>query len=366
MSKKEQRLTQFRQEAENLRQQAEAKVTLYKWDLDPVKQYVRRDGWLKIIKAYIKQRHKDGVDGPIKYLTLPGPNASDIGYLSKNRVLGRSEDGKLNVAICDKDHAETVTNNLLALGGLLAASGKSLISELESTNGILQEHFPFDVINLDFCDCLIPSRANRGLDTVEWIFKLQRGQSFLLLLTTKPDEAAKDRLLKVIRENLRNEKEFSKAYQETYGNSDIKSCLSDYVRFTQIVFPKAMASFARDFGYSTREHFAARYTRIGEKLDTHYDMVCHSFEFTALGRNNPSLKYTPRSSDIERNAADAKIVNKLGSRTQAQAAKSYGAFVKSLPKRDSKNVLEILKANSSLEAKLDKEARSLLMWWEKP
>ena len=59
------------------RQEAEAERDSLLWDRDPQKQYIRRYGWLEVIQDYIKQRYQAGVKKPIKYLTLPGPNASD-------------------------------------------------------------------------------------------------------------------------------------------------------------------------------------------------------------------------------------------------------------------------------------------------
>ena len=47
----------------------------------PAKQYVRVYGWLSYIEDFINRRTVAGVTTPCKYLTLPGPNMTDIGVL---------------------------------------------------------------------------------------------------------------------------------------------------------------------------------------------------------------------------------------------------------------------------------------------
>src|SRR5205807_3052252 len=136
--------------------EAEAEMKIAKWDLDPVKQYVRRNGWLNIIREYTARQHREGVNRLLKFLTLPGPNASDVGLLWRERILQQNDKGQLNVAICDKENAARVATNLGSLGGPLAYSNRLLHEELRDSNGVFNEHFPFDVVNLDMCQCLIP------------------------------------------------------------------------------------------------------------------------------------------------------------------------------------------------------------------
>lgn len=364
MTKREERLREVQAEAQQLREQAEAMAITSRWDLDPVKQFVRRRGWLQVIRNYVRRRHQAGVNSPLKYLTLPGPNASDIGFFWKERMLQQREDGKLNVAICDRDFAERVAAILGELGGPLAYSNRLLHLELADPNGVLNDHFPFDVINLDMCDCLIPPRAERGLRTIQWIFRLQKGQGFLLLLTTKPDPAASGRLLRVIAENLQNEELFRGTYIEHYGAADPNLCLADYTLFTQIVFPKVVARFARACGYKATEHFAANYRRQDERSDIEYDMVCHSFEFDPIGLRKASSKYKARFAEVPRSDIDEIVNDQVPSRTRIKAEREYGAFVRELPRRIPTRVSDILQQDPNQEARLDREAKSLHLWWE--
>src|ERR1044071_4408986 len=136
-SNKELRINENRQDLLNFLKRAEEGVELYKWNRDAAKQYVRHEGWLKVIRDYRRRRLLDGVNTPLKFLTLPGPNASDIGFFWKGGVLQQNQDGKLNVAICDKDFADEVANNLGCLGGPLVHCSRTIEQEFEDHNSSL-------------------------------------------------------------------------------------------------------------------------------------------------------------------------------------------------------------------------------------
>ena len=115
-----------------IRQEARAKREAQLWDSDPQKQYIRRYGWLEIIQDYQTRRRNSGIEKPLKYLTLPGPNSSDIGMLWKAGLVEKTDDGTFHVAICDKDFAEYVENYLDDnVGRLLAYGDRHLHQELE-------------------------------------------------------------------------------------------------------------------------------------------------------------------------------------------------------------------------------------------
>ena len=118
MSKSKHRKAQFVPEIKRLMQKAEAKVEHKIWDQDPLKQYVRKFGWLTIIQDYYQRRSVEGVADPLKILTLPGENATDIGLFWLEGIIVRNSNGILNVAICDDSSAETVVSNLAKLGNL--------------------------------------------------------------------------------------------------------------------------------------------------------------------------------------------------------------------------------------------------------
>ena len=351
------------------RQEAEAERDSLLWDRDPQKQYIRRYGWLEVIQDYIKQRYQAGVKKPIKYLTLPGPNASDIGLLWKAGILATSDEGTIPVAICDRKYAALVVTRLNKVGRLLAVGSRYLRQEL-ADGGELRDNFPFDVINLDLCNPFILETKKDDFSTLNWVFRLQRGQSFLLLLTTKPESNPPPKLVTLLQHNISEVPEFQQAYMERFGSDELPLCLADSTFFAQLAFPKAIARLARFFGYGVTEHFAANYLRRSNHES--YQMISHSFEFVPLGRNDDcvaapwgKLKYEPYFSRVPRDAAEEKLFNLRSPQHEQLANEAYRRFITTLLKRSSRNVTTILDENSQLKNELQNEADSLIQWWQK-
>lgn len=349
--------------------QARVSIQRNKFELGAAKQFVRREGWVKVIQGYLRRRVNDGVNRPLKYLTLPGQNASDIGLFWKRGLLQQSADGKLNVAICDRDYADEVTLNLTALGGPLTSTSRQLHEDLNDVqNSKLRPHFPFDVINLDICGCLVPARKENEMRTLQLIFRLQRRQSFLLLLTTRPESNPNSsaKLPGFIRNNIRRESRFKAAYVERYGSDDVAPAVADVTSFSQMVIPKMVARMSSRYGYRTREYFAARYTRPkDDRPNETYEMVCHSFEFEPLGRLNPALKY-----EIDMKAVPASDIAEifeidLSTQIENQARLAYRNFIVTLPQREARNITDLLSSDQAMSQRLDKEAKSLDGWWKR-
>ena len=357
MSREEQRKRSGRQNPPLSVQSAQREVDIRRWDLDPLKQYVRRYGWLKDIRNYIKRCREDNYTKPLKYLTLPGLNASDIGFLLNERVLERTEDGVLNVAICDVENADKVANNLGPWGGVLASSSNLLHEELSSDNGVFDRYFPFDVINMDLCNCLYPPKNEDNLKTLKWVFLKQQGRRFLLLLTTNPVGLAADELEKVLIQNLRHEN-FKKAYVERFGSDDPTACTQDRTLFAQILFPKIIAKMARPKGYRVLEHFAGRYARPSGVI------IAHSFEFEPLGCDGIT-KYEPRFELILQSEIRQQIHIDFPKEVDDATVEAYDEFIQTVLVRESKNITAILEADHTLYEKLDREARNLNLWYQR-
>jgi hypothetical protein len=361
MTKYHRRKRQNRPLAQTLRDAAEAERVFEQ--PDPLKQYVRRFGWLTIISDYVQKLRLAELDRPWKYLTMPGKYSIDIGLLWRAGLIDKNSDGKLCVAICDEKHAEDVAGELRVLGGVLAYSNRRLNVELTLERSTLRREFPFDVVNLDLCNSLIQAENIRNLKAIEWIFKLQKGQSFLLLLTTRPDRGAREHLVELLNQNLVNEDEFRNAYIAEYGAQNADRSLNDFTRFTQIVFPKAIARWARYRGYRTTEHFVAKYRRPKTaQRPVAFDMICHSFELEPLGLRAPAKVHAPRFAAIPANNIDERLSHELPSLTRTLADTAYIEFIRTLPPRQAKDIDAILMANQALRTELSNESQSLIGW----
>lgn len=360
MSKRSERLQQGRPVARQLREEATA-ASIY--DGDPAKQYVREIGWLQVISEYVGRFRAAQTGRSWKYLTLPGEQAADIGLLWRAGLLETSAEGKLNVAICDSKYAAIVSAKIARCGTLLAASDQPLDEELRSPSSLLANQFPFDVINLDWCVSLMPRiRPDENLQTIEWIFRLQRRQSFLLLLTTRPAQHSRRSLTPFLRDNLRDEPDFQHAYVEKYGSASPAACLQDYTEFTQIVVPKAIAEWARYWGYRTGEHFVGKYRRPRRGRYPAYDMICHSFEFERLGTSRDQLKYQPAFQRVSPDIIRDRLYARLPTRVGNEATQTYLEFIIRLLARPSNDITAFLRTNAGRRAELTAAAESLIGW----
>jgi hypothetical protein len=359
-SKSEKRKAALAPEIKELVQNAKNQMDNEIWDEDPVKHYVRRFGWLQIVKNYREQRVNDGVETPLKVLTLPSKNATDIGLLFRNGIITKGDHGKLNVAICDDTYAEMVVANLSKVGSLLAYSKKRLHLALRDDESIISQ-FPFDVINMDLCNPLVPEKTLENQEALKWIFKYQRGQSFLLLLTTRADNSIGNsrHLLDVLNHNLANVPSFRDAYLRRYGNLDTQSCSRDAVSFIQIVYPKIVARYGRYYGYKTVEHFTAQYKR-----NHFYSMACHSFEFEPLARRDPRKKYEPRIDEVLLEEENERVYGEFSPAHQIEAINAYVSYIEALPERESNRVNEILEDDDRLKRDLNRDASRLNEWWK--
>jgi len=243
----------------------------------------------------------------------------------------------------------------------LAYSNRRLNDELALERSALRNQFPFDVVNLDLCNSLIQAENVRNLEAIEWIFKLQKGQSFLLLLTTRPDHQARQHLVEFLNQNLANEDEFRDAYVAHYGADDPNRSLVDFTKFTQIVFPKAIARWARYRGYRTTEHFVAKYRRQGG-----FDMICHSFELEPLGLRAPAKIHSPRFPTVPANDIDERLNHELPRRTRTLAETAYVEFISTLPPREAIDISAVLRGDQALEQQLSNESQALIGWTNVP
>lgn len=340
-----------------LRDEAIQRNQISTWNREPLKHYVRREGWENVIVAFLRKLRACGVTRPWKYLTFPGPDAIDIGYFHQKRLLDVTPGGRLSVAICDRENADKVALRLEKFGGVLASSQNEFQDALNNPSDALVREFPFDVINMDLCNALILQNRN-NLRALDQVFALQRGQGFLLLLTSRPELTQKDEHLEILTSNLRNEPDFQVAYTTRYGTNDPVASLGDYTTFTQIVFSKTVAKYGREFGYRVIEHFTGRYRK-----PSGFDMITHSFELDPIvGKKACVKKYEPRYPLPPRDRIEHILKGELHKKVREAADYEYTNYICSLLGRQIVNVNEFLANHPALVDDLTREAASLETW----
>ena len=225
------------------------------------------------------------------------------------------------------------------------------------TEDELIKEFPFDVINLDFTSSLLRTERD-NFKSLERIFILQRGQGFLLFITSRPDPTKKDIFLPIISGNLENEPDFLEAYKLKYKSDDPNACFQDYTEFEQLAIPKLVARLARDFGYKIIEPFVSKYHR------DNFDLVSHSFEVQPIDRRVIQKRYEPKyRKNLSQDTVEKYFGEEISSSTQQKLIKEYGEFIQYLPLRE--NVLDInkiLDKNQDLRIELKVEVKKLIEW----
>ncbi|MBG0784687.1 MAG: hypothetical protein H0S79_06265 [Anaerolineaceae bacterium] len=360
MSKKEQRELQASIRQKELEKEGHQRREIAAYEMDPIKQYVRKFGWGDVIDNFIKKMRQEGVTRPWKYLTLPGEYALDIAYLDQRNLLSRTEDGKLCVAICDEMHGEEVRVALEQKGGLLASSFESLEKALSNPYTNLAQEFPFDVINLDFCKSIF--RVNKDhLHVLDSIFKFQQGQSFLLLITSRPDKNQGETYKSLIENNLLMEEGFRNSYQIRFGDTNSASCMQNYKDFELIAIPKVVAKIAREMSYKVSEHFVCTYRRT-------YDLVSEAFELEPIGKASHKW-FEPRFSlDKLLLGRDGSLLDEalgedlVSARVKSRSYQEYSDFITVLPYRAVDDINEKLNVDESLSTELLEESLSLQSW----
>lgn len=363
VSKKQQREAAGEQERPRQEQIALEELAAYRWDFHPTKQYVRREGWLQYIKDYVERRRAMGVTR-LKYFTLPGRNALDVGMLYQEGLLERKDDGFPTLAICDREHALEVVRNI---GPLLAYAQDHLQKVVwgHGRDGGIVGYFPYDVINLDFCGPLLQPgnnyrRISGTVHCIKRIFALQRRCGFLLLLTVRAGESmlnkkAKAVMRRSLQDNINGEEEFRCKYAEHYGSLDLAPCLKRFTAFSQLVIPKIIAHIgAFQNHYRVIEHFAAKYDRPDTTAQS-YDMICHIFELEPIGRQDKNKFKSQSPYELDH----------ISTRTVEQAMNEYRTFISGLVQRPVIDVDQHLADHPGLAEELEAEAKGLANWWER-
>lgn len=347
-----------------LLKQSKADSDVQKFD-GPAKQYVRVYGWLEHIADFTTRRTEAGLTTPFKYLTLPGPNMTDIGVLWKAGLI-KPVFGKINIAICDKEQANLVAAQMNELGVSLLAADKQVLHEALKKKGNksrLRKHFPFDVINLDLCNALVTGTRKYGnLDALQWMLRLQRGQRFLLLLTTRANEAFDDDLVKLLLHKYDCEANFKVAY-DAMREQTKREPLKDSTLFSRIVFPILIAKYAIRFGYQVIEHFTAYYSRpMGN--EAHYDMLAHTFELIPLKYTSERETFLPCFEKVPENEHQEQTRILLSQEQKDKGLHEYYNLVNRLPTKPFINVDQLLNENPELLVTMQREEEALSGWWK--
>jgi hypothetical protein len=191
---------------------------------------------------------------------------------------------------------EAIAEYLDQEGERLAGTAVEAALELKRKHLEFHRLFPFDFLNLDFCDRYYPKPPDvlRIHRTVERLLDWQndaggaegakfRVDRFVVAITCRLDDAlppeAIDRLKTIVAQNRDNHPEYATALGRLNGTTLDQWLVQDRLDFFMSAWPKEIARLARDKAWDLKILDHVHYDRTGDNGNA-YDMVCLVVEFT--------------------------------------------------------------------------------------
>lgn len=230
----------------------------------PLKQHIRKNLW----ETYILKLAKK----PIKYLTLYSPPLIDVKHFAREGYINLSDkmeySGVVGVTLPgdnERAHARAISEGK----GRLRLLKTGYIHEL-ITNGDkeLTEQFPFDVINLDYCNHIFgdinTDDLSDNLQDIEQIIKCQAKKNipqFVIFITTRTDKHSSanntgfaqtfiDALGNKIQRNIDLDAGFKNKYHEIFNNLTVQQVHTQrYTDFISVGIVKLVLMGLTDKGY---------------------------------------------------------------------------------------------------------------------
>jgi hypothetical protein len=285
---------------------------------------------------------------PFRYFTLCAPPMIDVFMLAKENVLQYDEtrlaidtvvfcemdpervpmmrelvgrensgfEGKLEDLVLFEDVPATAPfPDLRSIEAYRIRKGESL-PEVESqaltlkvANLELQKCFPFDFLNLDFCEHYYPStpdilEINRTVKKMlSWQRRSGRGEaddstvtvdSFLTAITCRLDDGlpkpAKDRLINLVDSNCNDFPEYAQEVRKTRGPTTDEWAEKAKLDFFLSGWPKEIAHLAEESQWNMEILEYVHYSRISTEKKVAYEMICLMCKFTRSSVKNMNLR----------------------------------------------------------------------------
>lgn len=305
----------------------------------PRKQFVRHSQWITQIRHLVETNGNN----EISYLGLPGNDLLDLRYIYDELCKDSNRSLKFlgfNTALSNQSDDATEIN--ISLDELLKLDNISSESEILKDNFVdisardtiahrrFIEHGPFDVVNLDLCDCLAKHTPNtfgkNHYNATMELLSLQsrRTKPWLLFLTTKvsKEEVNKeisDIFLGIYRKNLTDCENFSRVSDENLEISleNLLESIDDRDKFLKI-FVTGLCKWLFSYSLGFRPQVTGEVKSIqGYKVfdgSPTTDLISLAIMFTPKHQIAPDLFEisTPRVSIITECSLAPPVANRAG------------------------------------------------------
>lgn len=294
-----------------------------------LKKHSKRVNYLLPHAKYLKSKLNSS--RAFRYFTLCAPTMIDVFMLTKEEILDYDSDRRAidKVVFCESDKesvpmmkellgredsgfegnledlvlfeenlltqtlpdVRAILNYMMQKGESLGEQGDLLQKKINHLE--LQESFPFDFINLDFCDHYYPEppdimKVNKTIEKMlEWQRRSRVGKSsnkptlkvdeFMMAITcrhdTKLPAAAQERLLNVIRSNCAEFPDYKERLQASRAGEIEAWAEGSNLDFFLASWPKEIAHLAEQKQWNMEIAEYVHYSRVGDSGKP-YEMIC--------------------------------------------------------------------------------------------
>jgi len=212
---------------------------------DPVKHFVRVNGWLpaaanrlKILQSESRRRSRFA-----KYFTFPGEFAIDVLLLAENGIIEETRVGFPSVVYCESrpDILSEINKRLGKCMGVFQYPFERAVF-----SRAFESFCPFDILNLDLTKEIFPKNGRPESNTIRAIEKLlwlHKNRNFDLYITFKssPGETnpnAINAFKRMINDNFQNNINLKEAFVKSCGMESSELLRSNFTLFWCKSFPK--------------------------------------------------------------------------------------------------------------------------------
>lgn len=210
------------------------------------------------------------------------------GFLGELEEILLFEDDAFTMQFPDEEHIQSALEDEAIAGG---PQGKRL--RLKRYNREFRGYFPFDYINLDFCEGYYePPDILKVTKAIRRVLEWQRSSAadgvtvneFVMAVTCRLDELlpieAGNMLAKLVESNRTGSADYDSAFRRSRGSVTVDAWRTEEPNdFFLSAWPKDVASIAKDLNWRTEIVDYVYYDRIGDK-GNHYLMICLIARFT--------------------------------------------------------------------------------------
>ncbi len=277
---------------------------------DPVKHYVRVNGWVLFASSRLEQILTEGSEREygLRYFTLCGEDGLDIYLFQREGLLIDDDRGFPSAFYCEK-----YRKNFIKIRTLLGRTPGKMKRFQEIINlGSFQMRIretPFDVVNLDFSGVCFPISDppfSITLQSIRTLIELQSGHGFDLYITfrafrTDDNEEAIDGLIRNMDLNFVKNPKIREEYVNIYGDDDVEGLSNcHYGKFLLTTIPKIILRFGYEYGFvikCQRKYIYERKKPKHPKLD--YHIVKYIFTLEPEHDFDPLVFPSPINETIE-------------------------------------------------------------------